>query len=237
MNAIQGTNRLVFEDTLWYFGKLVFLYITLPLTLMWIIIGISFDLEDTLGAVSGPSFFFIPFYGAYGYKSLLPIAVGLGSTRTQLLKSFYFIALSFTMVFVLILNILQSILYLLYDNGISSVNISHLARLFIEDYQFFSYLFIDLGFFLFLFGISFLGSCIYYRVGMKKMTISMVAIFIPLTILFYAGILDTPIEWVMGVNINPVLLFILLGIAGLILLFMAYPIIRNVSLEKKSVRF
>ena len=42
MNSLYGTVRLVSEDSLWFFGKLLFLYITIPITLIWLLIGYIF---------------------------------------------------------------------------------------------------------------------------------------------------------------------------------------------------
>lgn len=46
MNAVYGTNRMFYEDVRWFFGKLVILFITVPITLLWLLLGLFFDFEN-----------------------------------------------------------------------------------------------------------------------------------------------------------------------------------------------
>lgn len=39
MSSWKGVFQLVFEDVAWYFGKLLLLFITIPVTIVWIILG------------------------------------------------------------------------------------------------------------------------------------------------------------------------------------------------------
>lgn len=39
MSSWKGVFQLVFEDVAWCFGKLLLLFITIPVTIVWIILG------------------------------------------------------------------------------------------------------------------------------------------------------------------------------------------------------
>lgn len=237
MSAFQGTVRLIYEDAYWFLGKLLLLYITLPLTAAWIIIGISFELNDTLAVISGPAYFyFIPAYGIMGFKFLLPIAVGLGCTRTQLLKTFYIIGTSAILASMLILNLGVWLISSLYERGISSVSILHPGMMYSMEYQFLPYLWIDLMVGLVLFGGGFFIYCIIYRLGMTRTLIGVMIIGIPMMFLYYSGMLEGPIDWLLSLNMNATTAFTLTGIAGLAAILATYPMMRNASLEPKAKR-
>ncbi|RXZ77818.1 hypothetical protein EBB07_27500 [Paenibacillaceae bacterium] len=235
MSAVQGTVRLIYEDARWFLGKLLLLYITLPLTAAWIILGISQDLGETHSGIAYPAyFFFIPFYGIMGFKSLFHIAVSLGSTRTQLLKTFYMVGTSAVFVYILFLNLLQLLISSLYEAGVSSAAIMHPGLLYSSEHQFLPYLWIDLMFGLVLFGGAFFIYCITYRLGMTRTFIGIMVIGILAMFLYYSGAMEAPIEWLSQLNMNAVAAFTLLGVAGLAALLATYPMMRNASLLPKG---
>lgn len=237
MNSAQGTFRLLYEDAAWFMGKLLLLYVTLPLTVAWILVGISFDLSETLSTIAAPAyFFFIPFYGIMGFKSLLPIGVSLGSTRTQILRSFYGVGLIAVFVYVLIFNVLQGVIWTLYDQGISSVRILHPGILYSSEYQFLPYLWIDLMSSLVLFSGAFFIYSIMYRLGMKWTLIGAMIMGIAGMFLYYSGALDAPFDWISNLNVKVMSGFTVAGIIGLIALFATYPMMRNASLQPKANR-
>ena len=235
MNAAQGTARLIYEDARWFLVKLLFLYITLPLTAAWVIIGVFFEQGGSESFLIGPAyFFFIPYYGAAGFKSLLPIAIGLGSTRTQLLKMFYLVGTSIVFVYMVCLNLCQWLLAYLYQEGISSATILHPGQLYSSEHQFLPYLWIDLMVALLLFGFMFFLYCVTYRLGMKRALIGTSILGIAAMFLFYSGAVDAPIEWVSQMNISALTAFTLAGAIGLLALLATYPMMRNASLLAKS---
>lgn len=234
MIVAHGTTRLLYEDARWTFGRLLLLYITLPVTLAWIIIGSIFDLDNAIGAISVPTYAFIIGYGVNGFKKILPIGIGLGSTRTQLLKSFYLVSTLSVVFIILILNLLQFLLATLYEQGISSANILHPGRLFISEYQFISYLWIDLMLALFLFGSSFLLYCIMYRFGTKRTLIGSVIIGIAALFLYYSGALSSIPTWFQSLEIHIMYTFTIIGIIGSAILLITYLMMRNVSLVPKG---
>lgn len=232
MNAAQGTARLIYEDARWFLVKLLFLYITLPLTAAWVIIGIFFELGDSESFLIGPAyFFFIPYYGAAGFKSLLPIAVGLGSTRTQLLKMFYIVGTSVVFVYMIFLNLCQWLLAYLYQEGISSAPILHPGQLYSSEHQFLPYLWIDLMIGLVLFGLMFFIYCITYRVGMMRALIGASLLGIVAMFLYYSGALEAPFQSLSQSNMGVLVTFTLIGAIGLVLLLVTYPMMRNASLQ------
>jgi len=237
VNLNKGTLRLVYEDSLWFFGKLLFLYITLPLTAAWIVYGIAFELEDTVSALYGPAyFFFVPAYGIMAFKSLFAIAISLGSTRSQLLKSFYAVGIASVALYFLLLNICQFLIQLLYDQGVSSVALGSAGGWFIGEYQFFQYLWVDIMLGMFLFGSAFFIYCIVYRIGMTRGLIGGLIVGIVLMFLYFTGALDAPVEWVSSLNMSAITVITLVGVVGLVFLLVSYPIMRNASLAPKAMR-
>jgi hypothetical protein len=236
MNIFNATVRLIYEDARWFFCKLAILYSTLPVFLFWLIIGTTFELDNAIGAISGPMYFFIFFYAIIGYKAVLPIGMALGSTRKMMLKAFYSVGIVATVFCVMILNLLQCILATLYQRGISSTNILHFGRIFLKEYNFFQYLWIDLMFCIFIFGISFLFTCFLHRIGFVNMLIIIMFASILITLLYYLGILDAPIQWISGWNIKYFYFVTVLGIIGVSSLAGTYPLMANISLNKKATR-
>jgi hypothetical protein len=237
MRTNYGTFRLIYEDAYWFLGKMLFLYITLPLTAAWIILGLSFDMDDALSVIGGPAyFFFIPFYGIMGFKSLLPIAVGLGSTRTQLLKIFYGVGIAGVALYMLFLNLCQWLISALYEHGMISVSISHPGTMYSTEYQFLPYLWIDLMVGFVLFGGAFFIYCIIYRAGMTRTLIGTMIIGILAMFLYYSGLLAAPLEALAEFNLTAMPLFTLAGAAGLAALYSTYPLMKNASLHQAEKR-
>ena len=237
MNIFKATTRLMYEDARWFFCKLILLYITLPFFIFWVMIGTLVEPQNTMASISGPIYFFVPFYAAIGYKSMLPIGIGLGSTRKIILKSFYVIGITFTIFTVSILNVMQFVLATLYEKGISSANILHVGRLITNEYNFFRFLWIDLMIFVFLFGIVFIFTCITYRFGMVRIFTAIMLVSLITMTFYYLNFLDLPIQWISELNIKAMQIVTGLGITGLLFLAITYPLMSNVSIEKKATRF
>lgn len=190
---------------------------------------------EVLVTIWGPIYFFICQFAAIGFRSVLPIAMGLGSTRKQCLKSFYIIGTAGTAVSLFLVNVFEYMLIVLSDNGIISINMAHIASFFIEDYQFLGFLLIDLAIGCFLFGIPLLISCIHYQLGFVPTIISLLVLSVLITFLYYAGVLDSLIGWIIG--LEPAYIFTLIGGLGLLSICISYPIMLNAPLEKPARRF
>lgn len=238
MKSLYGTVRLVSEDALFfYFGKLLFLYITIPLTLFWLLIGYVFEFgSDTVAAISGPTYFLIAFFGIGGFKSLYPIAIGFGSTRTQFLKVFYGVSILGVILSMLFLNVLQLILKTAYQQWGIGAKILHPGLFLVNEYHFFTYLWIDLMFGLFLLGVTFLLYSINYRIGMRKSIIVLMLLSFIGMFLHYGGYLNNSMEWFLGLDFDDIgmTLITILGLSGIGALLLTYPIMRNAPLKPKS---
>ena len=169
MNLNSGTFRMVYEETLFSLGKLPLVYITIPLLLLWLFIGYFFNLgEDVVAAISGPTYCFILLYAINGFKTIFPVAIGMGSTRINLLKTFYVVGLVSVLIITFILNVFQWILLTLYERWDVAANILHPGTLLNREYTFLSYYLMDLMLSIFTFSFTFLFFTIYYRLGFRK---------------------------------------------------------------------
>ncbi|RDW22104.1 hypothetical protein [Oceanobacillus chungangensis] len=237
MNSLYGTFRLVSEEFLFFLGKFALLYITIPLTLCWALIGYIFGLGDeVLASISGPTYIFIIIFGVNGYRTLYPVAIGMGSTRVQLLKVFIGLGTLGVVISITFLNVLQYILKTLYLQWEIGANIFHPGVFLVDGYHFFAYLWIDLMFGLFLFGVPFLLYSINFRLGMRKFIIILMLLSATFMVLYYGGYLSNSMEWFLGLDLDilGMTLITLLGLCSVGALLLTYPIMRNASLKPKS---
>lgn len=232
MNWNSGTFRMVYEGTRFMLGKLLFLYITIPLFLIWLFIGYFFGLgEDVVAAISGPAYFFIPLFAISGFKSIFPVAIGMGSTRVSLLKNFYGIGLAGVLIVMFLLNSLQLILINAFERWNVSANILHPAVFFNQEYSFLSYYLIDLVSGIFIFSFTFLFFTIYYRLGFKRSVIWLMMLVIVGMLLNYSGLVQFSLwDWLATQDFNNIAVFSFVILISLIALFITYPIMRNAPL-------
>lgn len=232
MNSRSAVFRLIYEDASWYFAKLMLLYITVPLTTVWIIAGLVFDLDrETLAAISGPAYFFFAGFGLFGFKSLFPIAIGMGSTRERFLKAYYVMGVGGVIFGVLCLNICQYALVTIYQWNSVEAGILHAARLFLDEYHFFDYLWIDLMVGLASFGLSFFGYAIVYRVGFVRSIIMFMIVTVAGIFLYYGGIISSLFDWMSEFKMSAMATASCLGAVSLVALFATYPMLRNALLH------
>ena len=237
MNSLYGTVRLVSEDSLWFFGKLLFLYITIPVTLIWLLIGYIFGLgEETVVSIAGPTYFFAPIFAIAGFKSLYPIAIGLGSTRTQFLKVFYGVGLLSVVLSILFLNVLHRLLKAVFLQWDIDSAIFQPGLFLVDKYHFLTYLWIDLMFVLFLMGVSFLLYSLYFRLGTRKSLFALMLLSLVTMFLYYGGYLTNGMDWFMELDLAALKmkLISLIGLSGIVALLVTYPIMRNASLKPKA---
>lgn len=236
MNLNSGTFRMVYEETLFAFGKLLLLYITIPVLLLWLFIGYFFTLgEDVIAAISGPTYFFILLFAINGFKTIFPVAIGMGSTRINLLKIFYVVGLVSVLVITFILNVFQWILLTLYERWDVAAKILHPATFINQEYTFLSYYLMDFMLGIFTFSFAFLFSTIYYRLGFRKSVIWLMVLVIIGTLLKHSGLIDFSIwEWLVTQDFHDMVIFSFVITISLIALFITYPIMRNAPLTAKS---
>lgn len=234
-SAAQGTRRILFEDALYFFGKILYLYITIPLFIGWIVIGYYFDLPaDTVYAIAGPAYFFIPVFAIEGYRSIYLPVIGLGGTRKLLLQSFYKVGLISISIMILVLNILQYLLLTIQTQMNEHVLIFHPGTFLEPEYHFLGYLAIDIVFAYFLFGVTFLLYAIYYRLGFRKSMIALMILALIIMFIHYGGWISI---WLSNLlNVNGIILLISVFFISLIALVFTYPLLKDAPLKPKTKR-
>jgi hypothetical protein len=234
MSAIQGNLYMIYRDARWMLGQILFLYVILPLMFLWFLIGLLFNLTpEVVTAIPIPVYINIVIFAVVGFKPLYPSAVGLGSTRTQYLKTFYLVGLASVFTVMLLLNICQYLLKSVYQQVFGWSNILHPGLLVRPDYHFFTYFWADLMLGLFLFCLTFLIYCIWCRLGTPKMMLIVILFFSGVSLLYYSGSLGNWYIWLSGLNIRPLGYFNLLGAVGLLTLSITYPLMRDAPLQPK----
>ena len=237
MSAIKGNLYMLFHEASWALGQVLFLYIILPLMALWVLIGLLFNLTpDVATAIPVPVYINITIVAWIGFKPLYLTAIGLGSTREQYIKSFYLVYLAAVFAVMLILNICQYLLKAVYQQIFGWSNILHPGLLVRPDYHFFTYFWVDLMIGLFLFGLTFLIYSIWYRLGTTKILLVAMIFFTGAALLYYGGVLNTWFNWLVGLDITPLNYSYLFGAAGLLVLSITYPLMRNAPLQPKPSR-
>lgn len=91
MSALHGNTLLIYHAARNALGKILFLYIVLPLMAAWFAVGLIFDLPAGIYVqISVPVYISIAVVSITGFNSLFPVAIGMGSTRgVQFLKAYY----------------------------------------------------------------------------------------------------------------------------------------------------
>ncbi len=237
MSALYGNTLLIYHDARFASGKVLFLYIILPLMAAWFAIGLIFDLPaDVAIQFSVPVYIHIAIVAITGFHALYPVAIGMGSTRVQFLKAYFGVGLGMVFFTILLLNVCQFLLLTAYHRWIGLANLFHPAALFSADYQFIPYFWVDLMVGLFLFGFTFLIYCLWYRLGSARMLISLTVVIISGMFLLYGGVLALWFARILiwALNLEAMVTFTLLGAVSLVALLSTYPLMRNAPLQPKS---
>jgi hypothetical protein len=227
MKTTKGTFRLIYESALLFAGRVLVLYITLPLFIAWFILGHYVDLSgsNVVSAISGPLYFCIPYMAIAGFHTLFPVAVGMGSTRGEFLKNYYAVSLAGLFICLVLLNAGQYVLVK------SSHIILNPGLFLIPEYHFFSYLWLDLIFGIFLFGGAFLCYAVWYRLGTTKSVIICVIVAITGMFLFSNGVAGS---WSRLAATKGWIIAMMLTLLSLVSLFLTYPILKGAPLYPKS---
>ncbi|QJD82806.1 hypothetical protein [Cohnella herbarum] len=232
MNSQSAVFRLMYEDVIWYFVKLMLLFITVPLTIVWIIAGLVFNLDrETLAAISGPAYFFIAGFGLFGFKSLFPITIGMGSTREQFLKAYYSVGIGGVIFSVLCLNVCQYALVTIYQWNSVEAGILHAGRLFLDEYDFLDYLWIDLMVGIASFSLTFFGNAIFYRVGFIRCVIMLMIVTVVGIFLYYGGVISALSDSMSDIKMSAMAIVSCVGAVSLAALFATYPMLRHAPLH------
>lgn len=229
MNAAKGTNRLILDDMRLYL--IIFSSIALMLTIVYLAIGFIFDVTYTT-QLFGPMYGGICTFAIAGILTLFPVAIGMGSTRTQFMKSFYIISVWMVVGTITILNVIYFIMHLLHEYGTLSVTFYQPGMLHSNQYQFFPYLWIDLMTGFLVLGLSIFITVCWIRLGMRNFFVMLFGVGLIITLIFTLSNLSEFMLWIAGVNRMGV--FTALGVIGGALLLSTYPMMKNAPLTMKG---
>lgn len=231
MNSVKGTYQLIYDDLRWYF--MLFSTITLGLSIIYLLISIMFNIPSgTEAALFGPTFGGICTFAIAGLVVPLQVAIGLGSTRIQFLKSYNVMASLMVVGSITLLNVLYLIMNFLIDKGINKFHLYHAGEWYSANYHFFSYYWIDLMIGFFILGTSSLTVVLIRRLGVLNFLILLVAISIILTLTSISGYNLTVFNWILKNNV--LMTFTILGFVGMVLQSLTFPMMKNAPLKMKS---
>ncbi|WP_145324872.1 hypothetical protein [Paenibacillus xylanexedens] len=229
MNSIKGTNRLIREDMRLYL--IIFSSIALMLTVVYLAIGLAFDVTYST-QLFGPMYGGICAFAIAGIITQFPVAIGMGSTRIQFMKSFYMNSIWMVAGTMAILHVIYFIIHLIQDKGIVDVTLYQPGMLYSSEYHFFSYLWIDLMCGFLVLGFSAFPTVCWKRLGMRNFFIMFFGVGLIVTLIFVFADLGKWLNWIMSVNTMS--LFTVLGAFGGVLLLSTYPMMKNAPLTMKS---
>ncbi|MGF9699394.1 MULTISPECIES: hypothetical protein [Paenibacillus] len=229
MNSVKGTNRLILDDMGWYLK--IFSFITLMLTVVYLAIGFIFDVAYSTQLL-GPMYGGICAFAVAGIITLYPVAIGLGSTRIQFLKSFYVISAWMVVGAMVILNVIYLIMHLLQAYGSLGVTFYQLGTLYSKEYHFISYLWIDLMTGFLVLGLSIFSTVCWIRLGMRNFLILFFGLTLILTLAIVLSDLSVWVQWF--TSVNWLALFTVTGVIGWALILSTYPMMKNAPLTMKG---
>ncbi|OMF62960.1 hypothetical protein MKY66_29420 [Paenibacillus sp. FSL R5-0766] len=229
MNAVKGTNRLIRDDMRLYLG--IFSSIALMLAVVYLAIGFIFDVSYAT-QLFGPMYGGICTFAIGGMITLFPVAIGMGSTRIQFMKSFYMNSVWMVAGTMIILHVAYFLLHLLQEKGIVDVTLYQPGMLYSSKYHFLSYLWIDLMCGFLVLGISVFPTVCWMRLGMRNFFIMFFGVGLVITLIITLGDLGEFMLWI--ARINRMTLFTVLGFIGGALLLSTYPMMKNAPLTMKS---
>ncbi|WFR63826.1 hypothetical protein P9222_06110 [Paenibacillus amylolyticus] len=163
---------------------------------------------------------------------MFPVAIGMGSTRIQFMKSFYMNSVWMVAGTMVILHVVYFLIHLLQERGIVDVTLYQPGMLYSNEYQFLSYLWIDLMCGYFVLGISVFPTVCWMRLGLRNFFIMFFGVGLVITLIITLGDLGELMLWIAG--INRMTLFTALGFIGGALLLSTYPMMKNAPLTMKS---
>ncbi|KQL42086.1 hypothetical protein AN960_02215 [Bacillus sp. FJAT-25509] len=231
MNSIRGTYQLVFDELKWYFK--IFSLITLLLSVVYVLVSIIFKIPLQSGAaLFGPTYGGISTFAVAGLVIPFQVAIGLGSTRRQFLKSYIVMSLLMVITSITYLNILYYIMNILLDKGINSFHFYHPAQLVSSEYHFFTYYWVDLMVGFMILGLSSFIAILVRRLGILYFLMTLVLVSILMTFLSINGISSDLFSFIL--NSKPLNLFTLIGLIGIVLQILTFPMMLNAPLKMKG---
>jgi len=153
----------------------------------------------------------------------------------QFIKVYYFVGLAVISLAILCLNVCQYMLVTVYKQYMVEAQILHPARIFLKEYQFFPYLWVDLMVVLALFGFTFLINTILYRMGITRSLIMFMSVTIIGLFLYYGEVFLGIFSW-FSFEMSAMEVVTLIGTVSLLALFATYPMIRHAPLHPRPKR-
>lgn len=231
MSAVKGTYKLVFNDMRWFL--ILFSCITLAMAVIYLLIGMIFDVPaKTNSSLFGPIYGGICAFAGAGIVQPFQVAIGLGSTRKQFLKSYYAMAGLMVVASITVLNVLYLIMDFLLEKGINKFKFFHPGYMESLDYHFFTYYWFDLMIGFLLMGLTALTTVLIRRMGIVNFLIAMVLFSMVLTLILLPGNAPSIFGWIVQTDVF--LLFTTIGIIGMAMLLLTYPLMKDAPLKMKS---
>ncbi|GGB61684.1 hypothetical protein [Fictibacillus barbaricus] len=231
MSAVNGTYKLVFNDMRWFL--ILFSCITLAVSVIYLLISMIFNVPaNTNSSLFGPIYGGICAFACAGLVQPFQVAIGLGSTRKQFLKSYYAMAGLMVVASITFLNVLYFIMDFLLQKGINKFKFFHPGYMESQDYHFFTYYWFDLMIGFLLMGLTALVTVLIRRMGIVNFLIAIVLLGMALTFILIPGNAPLIFEWIVETDVF--LFFTTIGIIGIAMLLLTYPMMKDAPLKMKS---
>ncbi|KAA8784038.1 hypothetical protein ABIE27_001015 [Paenibacillus sp. 4624] len=229
MNAVKGTNRLILDDMRLYL--VIFTSIALGLTAVYVAIGFLFDVRYS-SQLFGPMYGGICTFAIAGLVTLYPVAIGMGSTRIQFMKSFYMMGVCMVVGTMVILHLIYLLVHLLNVGGWLQVTLYQPGMLYSSRYLVLPYLWMDLMLGFLVFGLSVFLTVCWIRLGMRNFLFLLFGLGLVMSLVVAFGDMRQFTLWI--AYQNRMLVFTVLGVIGGALLLSTYPMMKHALLVRKS---
>ncbi|WP_145411103.1 hypothetical protein [Paenibacillus xylanexedens] len=229
MNAVKGTNRLILDDMRLYL--IIFTSIALGLTVVYTAIGLLFDVSYS-SQLFGPMYGGICTFAVAGLITIYPIAIGMGSTRIQFMKSFYMMGLCMVAGTMVILHLIYLVVHWLNVGGWLQVTLYQPGMLYSSKYLVLPYFWIDLMLGLWVLGLSVFLTVCWIRLGMRNFLIMLFGLGLVLSLVIAFADMGQLTLWI--ARLNRVVSFTVLGLIGGVLLLFTYPMMKHAPLVRKG---
>lgn len=229
MNAVKGTNRLILDDMRLYL--IIFTSIALGLTAIYIAIGLLFDVSYS-SQLFGPMYGGICTFAIAGLVTLYPVAVGMGSTRVQFMKSFYIMGTCMVAGTMVILHMIYLFVHMLNVKGGLHVILYQPGMLYSSHYLVLPYLWMDLMLGFLVLGLSVFLTVCWIRLGMRNFLFMFFGLGLVISLVIAFVDMEQFTLWI--AYLNRMMLFTVLGLIGAAFLLSTYPMMKHAPIVRKS---
>ncbi|PYE48887.1 hypothetical protein HUB98_16260 [Paenibacillus barcinonensis] len=229
MNAIKGTSRMIWDDMRLYLT--IFSSIALGLTAIYVAIGLLFEISYS-SQLFGPMYGGICTFAIAGLLTLYPVAIGMGSTRIQFMKSFYMMGACMVACTMVIQHVIYWTVHLLNTTGWLQVTLLQPGMLYSSRYLLLPYLWIDLMVGFLVLGLSVFLTVCWIRLGLRNFLFLLFGFGLVMSLVVAFGDMRQFTLWV--AYQNRMLVFTVLGLIGAALLLSTYPMMKHAPLLRKG---